>query len=83
MLARRTRSGKASAPGVTAPDGLGLLRLAALLQPDNVGDGGNASVPASLPTPAQLERAMLTVGMIDFAAVSAGCARCYRPTRIP
>jgi hypothetical protein len=89
MTAQRKRSksgrrsgsdGKATVPALESqPDGLGLLRLAALLQPI----AGDGVAPAALPTAAQLERAMRTVGMADFAPVAAGWSRCYRPTRIP
>jgi hypothetical protein len=85
MLARRTRSkgsssASAAAAAATKPDGLGLLRLAALLQPAT---GPNGAVVAPEPSAAQLERAMRTVGLADFEQASAGWARCYRPTRIP
>jgi hypothetical protein len=85
MLARRTRSkgnnpSSSSAAAATKPDGLGLLRLAALLQPVT-GPDGAAIAPA--PSAAQLERAMRTVGLTDFEQAAAGWARCYRPTRIP
>jgi hypothetical protein len=85
MLARRTRSKgnnptSASAPSATKPDGLGLLRLAALLQPATSPTG---AAIAPEPSAAQLERAMRTVGLADFEQAAAGWARCYRPTRIP